>query len=43
MKETAIAFDNVSKYYLLYHQIVGGVKSFLFHMPKVVRDGCDVR
>jgi len=38
MKETAIVFDNVSKYYLLYHQIVGGVKSFLFHMPRVVRE-----
>ncbi|MBN2137983.1 MAG: ABC transporter ATP-binding protein [Sedimentisphaerales bacterium] len=38
MTEAVIAFENVSKYYLLYHQIVGGVKSFLFHMPRVLKE-----
>jgi lipopolysaccharide transport system ATP-binding protein len=38
MKEPAIVFENVSKYYLLYHQIVGGVKGFLFHMPRVLTE-----
>lgn len=38
MSETSIVFENVSKHYLLYHQIVGGVKSFLFHMPRVLRE-----
>lgn len=38
MSETTIIFENVSKHYLLYHQIVGGVKSFLFHMPRVLKE-----
>ena len=38
MKEPVIVFENVSKYYLLYHQIVSGVKGFLFHMPRVLTE-----
>jgi len=34
MSEPVIRFENVSKYYPLYHHITGGLKSFLFHLPK---------
>lgn len=36
MNEPAIIFDSVSKSYPLYHYIVGGIKNFLFHLPKAV-------
>ena len=29
-----IVFDNVSKAYPLYHHITGGLKNFLFHLPR---------
>ena len=32
--ETAIAFENVSKSYPLYHHITGSIKSFFFHLPR---------
>jgi lipopolysaccharide transport system ATP-binding protein len=34
MSEPIIILENVSKYYLLYHHITGGLKSFLFNFPK---------
>jgi len=37
MSETAIAFENVSKSYPLYHHFKGGVKNFLFHLPATLR------
>ena len=37
MSEPVIIFENVSKNYPLYHHIAGGLKSFLFHLPKVAR------
>lgn len=36
MNETVIVFDNVSKSYPLYHNITGGIKNFLFNLPKAV-------
>ena len=36
MKESAIIFDNVSKSYPLYYHITGGIKYFLFNLPKAV-------
>jgi lipopolysaccharide transport system ATP-binding protein len=36
MSEPVILFENVSKHYPLYHQITGGVKNFLFHLPQSV-------
>jgi len=36
MSESIILFDNVSKSYPLYHHITGGIKNFLFHLPKAV-------
>ncbi len=36
MSEPVIIFDNVSKSYLLYHHITGGIKDFLFNLPKAV-------
>lgn len=36
MKEAAITFNNVSKSYPRYHHITGGLKNFLFHMPKAL-------
>ncbi|MEW6418724.1 MAG: ABC transporter ATP-binding protein [Nitrospirota bacterium] len=36
MREAVILFNNVSKNYLLYHHITGGIKNFLFHFPKAV-------
>jgi lipopolysaccharide transport system ATP-binding protein len=36
MSEPIIIFDNVSKSYPLYHHITGGIKNFLFHLPKVL-------
>lgn len=37
MSELVIIFDKVSKNYLLYHHLVGGIKNFLFHLPKGLR------
>jgi lipopolysaccharide transport system ATP-binding protein len=34
MSEPVIRFENVSKHYLLYHHITGGLKNFLFNLPK---------
>lgn len=34
MKEPAIIFDNVSKSYPLYYHLQGGIKYFLFNLPK---------
>lgn len=36
MSESVIIFDNVSKSYPLYHHITGGIKNFLFHLPKAL-------
>lgn len=37
VSEPVIIFDNVSKSYPLYHHITGGIKNFLFHLPKAVK------
>ncbi len=37
MKELAIEFSNVSKSYPLYHHITGGIKQFLFNLPKALK------
>jgi lipopolysaccharide transport system ATP-binding protein len=37
MSEIAIQFQNVSKYYPLYHHITGGVKNLLLNFPSAVR------
>jgi lipopolysaccharide transport system ATP-binding protein len=37
MSEIAIQFQNVSKYYPLYHHITGGMKSLLLHFPSAVQ------
>jgi len=36
MKESVIAFDRVYKKYSLYHNITGGIKHFLFHLPSAL-------
>ncbi len=36
MSEPVILFENVSKYYPLYHPMTGGVKNFLFNLPRAV-------
>ena len=36
MSEPVIIFDNVSKSYPLYYHFTGGIKNFLFHVPKAV-------
>ena len=36
MNQPVIIFDNVSKSYPLYHHITGGIKNFLFHLPKAL-------
>lgn len=36
MKEAVIEFDQVSKSYPLYHHITGGIKNFLFNLPKAI-------
>lgn len=33
----AIKFDNVSKDFVLYHHLTGGIKNFLFQMPRAIR------
>ncbi len=37
MSEPVIILDSVSKSYPLYHHITGGIKNFLFHFPRAVR------
>jgi lipopolysaccharide transport system ATP-binding protein len=37
MTEPAIQFRNVSKSYVLYHHILGGIKTFLFNLPGAMR------
>ncbi|MCX7956882.1 MAG: ABC transporter ATP-binding protein [Endomicrobia bacterium] len=37
MKEVAVEFKNVVKYYPLYHSFIG-IKNFLFNLPKAIRD-----
>ncbi len=37
MTEAAVVFDKVSKYYPLYHHITGGIKHFLFNLPRSLR------
>ena len=37
MSEPIIIFDHVGKSYPLYHNITGGVKNFLFHLPKAIK------
>lgn len=37
-QKSAIVFDNVSKYYPLYHHITGGFKNLLFNLPQAIRD-----
>ncbi len=34
MKEPVIIFENLSKSYPLYYHLTGGIKHFLFHLPK---------
>jgi len=34
MSDPVILLENVSKHFLLYHHITGGLKSFLFNLPK---------
>lgn len=34
MREPVIIFDNLSKSYPLYYHVTGGIKNFLFHLPK---------
>lgn len=36
MSEPVIVLDNVSKSYLLYHHITGGIKNFLFNLPEAL-------
>ena len=38
MNGAVITFDKVSKSYPLYHHITGGIKSFLFHLPKAIKE-----
>lgn len=37
MSGPAIVFDRVYKSYPIYHHITGGVKTFLFHLPKALK------
>jgi len=36
MKEPVIVLDNVSKSFPVYHHITGGIKNFLFNLPKAL-------
>ncbi len=36
MSECIIVFNDVSKSYPIYHHITGGIKNFLFHLPKAL-------
>jgi len=37
MNEPVIIFDNVSKIYPMYHHFKGGIKNFMFNLPKAVK------
>jgi lipopolysaccharide transport system ATP-binding protein len=37
MSEAVIRFENVSKYYPLYHHITGGIKNAILHLPATLR------
>lgn len=37
MREAVIIFENLSKRYPLYYPVTGGIKNFLFHLPKWIR------
>jgi len=37
MREPVIIFENLSKRYPLYYPVTGGIKNFLFHLPKWIR------
>ncbi|MBN1595815.1 ABC transporter ATP-binding protein [candidate division FCPU426 bacterium] len=37
MSEPVIVFENVGKSYPQYHQITGGLKNFLFHLPSALK------
>jgi lipopolysaccharide transport system ATP-binding protein len=37
MSKPVIVFDDVSKSYPFYHHITGGIKNFLFHLPKTLK------
>ena len=37
MSEPTVIFDNVSKSYPMYHHFTGGLKNFLFHLPKALK------
>jgi len=36
MNEPVIVFDKVTKRYPLYHHMTGGLKNFLFHLPRAL-------
>lgn len=36
MNNAVIVFDNVSKSYPLYHHLTGGIKNFIFNLPKSI-------
>ncbi|MDR1242089.1 MAG: ABC transporter ATP-binding protein, partial [Deltaproteobacteria bacterium] len=38
MSDVAVAFTNVWKSYPSYYHVTGGIKSFLFHLPSVIRE-----
>jgi len=37
MNEAVIKFDHISKSYPLYHHVTGGIKNFLFHLPRAIK------
>jgi len=37
MQSPVIVFDNVSKSYIFYHHLTGGLKNFLFRLPKSIK------
>ncbi|MFQ5442502.1 MAG: ABC transporter ATP-binding protein [Thermodesulfobacteriota bacterium] len=37
MKKPVITFENVTKHYHLYHHLTGGIKNFLFNLPKNIK------
>jgi lipopolysaccharide transport system ATP-binding protein len=43
MSEPVVIFEDVSKWYPLYHQITGGIKRFLFRLPEAMRTLRDAR
>jgi len=43
MSEPVVIFEDVSKWYPLYHHITGGIKRFLFRLPEAMRTLRDAR